>query len=121
VENGAAGLVFRQQTNEGTNAGEDGFGDGTASWGRGRIEDVILFDPADEGYSIGFNVLSAHSNLEKNLLASDLISVFQRLSTSWGDQMASVLQNAILAFLESSRGGTLFPSRSKPGLKAGLR
>src|SRR6185295_6852272 len=48
-----------------------------------------------------------HSDLEKNLLASDLVSVFQRLSTSWGDQMGSVLNNAILAFLESSRGGTL--------------
>jgi hypothetical protein len=72
-----------------------------------RFNDVIVFDPSDENYSIGFNVLSAHSDLEKNLLASDLVSVFQRLSTSWGDQMGSVLQNAILAFLESSRGGTL--------------
>lgn len=72
-----------------------------------RIADVILFDAADEAYSIGFNILTAHSDLEKTLLASDLISVFQRLSSSWGDQMASVIQNAILAFLESSRGGTL--------------
>lgn len=72
-----------------------------------RLEDVILLDPADEEYSIGFNILSAHSDLEKRLLASDLVSVFQRLSTSWGDQMASVLQNAILAFLESDQGGTL--------------
>ena len=72
-----------------------------------RIADVILFDAADEAYSIGFNILTAHSDLEKTLLASDLISVFQRLSSSWGDQMASVMQNAILAFLESSRGGTL--------------
>jgi len=72
-----------------------------------RIKDVILFDASDEEYSIPFNILSAHSDLEKNLLASDLISVFERLSTSWGDQMASVLRNGILAFLESSRGGTL--------------
>ena len=72
-----------------------------------RINDVVLVDPADEEYAIGFNILSAHSNLEKNLLASDLVAVFQRLSTSWGDQMNSVLQNAILAFLESSRGGTI--------------
>ena len=72
-----------------------------------RIADVILFDAADETHSIGFNILTAHSDLEKTLLASDLISVFQRLSASWGDQMASVMQNAILAFLESSRGGTL--------------
>ncbi|MEI7534687.1 MAG: type IV secretion system DNA-binding domain-containing protein [Verrucomicrobiae bacterium] len=72
-----------------------------------RIKDVILIDPVDEEYAVGFNILSAHSNLEKNLLASDLVAVFQRLSTSWGDQMNSVLQNAILAFLESDRGGTI--------------
>src|SRR6266705_2517525 len=72
-----------------------------------RINDVVLVDPSDEQFSIGFNILSAHSDLEKNLLASDLISVFERLSTSWGDQMGSVLQNAILAFLESDQGGTL--------------
>lgn len=72
-----------------------------------RIRDVILIDPSDEAASIGFNVLSAHSELEKTLLSSDLVSVFQRLSQSWGDQLEAVLRNAILAFLESSRGGTL--------------
>ncbi len=72
-----------------------------------RIGDVVLVDPSDSEYSIGFNILSAHSDVEKNLLASDLIAVFQRLSTSWGDQMNSVLQNAILAFLESDRRGTI--------------
>jgi hypothetical protein len=74
---------------------------------RDRLGDVILIDPSDEAASIGFNVLSAHSELEKTLLASDLVSVFQRLSQSWGDQMESVFRTAILAFLESSRGGTL--------------
>ncbi len=72
-----------------------------------RVNDVVLVDPSDEQYSVGFNILSAHSDLEKTLLASDLVSVFQRLSTTWGDQMGSVLKNAILAFLESSEGGTL--------------
>ena len=72
-----------------------------------RIADVVLVDPSDVEYPIGFNILSAHSELEKNLLASDLVSVFRRLSASWGDQMDIVLRNAILAFLESSAGGTL--------------
>lgn len=72
-----------------------------------RMDDVVLLDPSDEDYSVGFNILSAHSDLEKTLLASDLVSVFKRLSTSWGDQMGSVLNNAILVFLESRRGGTL--------------
>ena len=72
-----------------------------------RVTDVVVVDPSDEEFSVGFNILSAHSDFEKTLLASDLVSVFQRLSTSWGDQMGSVLQNAILAFLENDRGGTL--------------
>jgi Type IV secretion-system coupling protein DNA-binding domain/TraM recognition site of TraD and TraG len=76
-----------------------------------RIDDVILVDPSDDQYAVGFNILSAHSDLEKNLLASDLVAVFQRLSISWGDQMNSVLQNAILAFLESDRKGTIADMR----------
>jgi hypothetical protein len=72
-----------------------------------RFDDVVLIDPSDEDYPVGFNILSAHSEVEKNLLASDLVSVFRRLSTTWGDQMTSVLGNAILAFLESTKGGTL--------------
>lgn len=72
-----------------------------------RIHDVVLLDPSDDAYPVGFNILSAHSDLERNLLASDLVSVFRRLSTSFGDQMTTVLGNAILAFLESSEGGTL--------------
>ena len=73
--------------------------------------DVVVFDPADEEYPVGFNILSARSELEKNLLSSDLVAVFRRLSTSWGDQMNAVLGNGIIAFLESSRGGTLIGLR----------
>ena len=70
-----------------------------------RCNDVVLVDPSDEEHIVGFNILAAHSDFERNLLASDLVSTFRRLSTSWGEQMNSVLRNAILAFLESSRGG----------------
>ena len=77
----------------------------------GRADDVILFDPADPEYAVGWNMLSAHSEAEKDMLASDLVAVFRRLATSWGDQMTAVLANAILAFLESKRGGTLLDLR----------
>ncbi|MEQ1603943.1 MAG: type IV secretion system DNA-binding domain-containing protein [Pyrinomonadaceae bacterium] len=73
-----------------------------------RLNDVILFDPSDADYPIGFNILQANSELEKTLLSSDLIATFRRMSTSWGDVMDSVLANTILAFVESSQGGTLF-------------
>lgn len=76
-----------------------------------RAKDVVLFDPSDEEFPVGFNILTAHSELEKTLLASDLVAVFRRLSTSWGDQMNSVLANAILAFIESEVGGTLLDLR----------
>jgi hypothetical protein len=76
-----------------------------------RAEDVILFDPADPEYVVGWNMLSATSEAEKDMLASDLVAVFRRLATSWGDQMTAVLANAILAFLESDRGGTLLDLR----------
>ena len=76
-----------------------------------RWSDVIVIDPSDEDYPVGFNVLQAHSEVEKNLLGSDLVAVFRRLSTSWGDQMTSVLGNAALAFLESGQGGSLVDLR----------
>jgi predicted DNA-binding transcriptional regulator AlpA len=76
-----------------------------------RVSDVVVFDPADEAYPVGFNILSAHSELERTLLSSDLVAVFKRLSTSFGDQMVAVLGNAILAFLESTEGGTLLDLR----------
>jgi SHS2 domain-containing protein len=76
-----------------------------------RIQDVILIDPADGEYPVGFNILSAHSEIEKDILSSDLVAAFKRLSTSWGDQMNSVFANAILAFLESKDGGTLVDLR----------
>ena len=76
-----------------------------------RVADVVLFDPSDTDVVVGWNILGADSDTEKDLLASDLVGVFRRLSTSWGDQMTAVLANAIMVFLESSRGGTLVDLR----------
>ena len=68
-----------------------------------RVQDVVLIDPADAEFPVGLNILVAHSDIEKELLASDLVAVFRRFSTSWGDAMNSVLANAILAFLYNSK------------------
>ncbi len=72
-----------------------------------RLNDVVLIDPSDNEYSFGFNLLSAKTEVEKIVLSSDLVEAFRRHSTSWGDQMTSVLSNAINAFLNSNKGGTL--------------
>ena len=72
-----------------------------------RINDVLVIDPADGEFPVGFNILTAHSEIERDILSSDLVASFRRLSMSWGDQMNSVFANAILAFLENPDGGTL--------------
>ncbi|HAZ00603.1 MAG: hypothetical protein A2W90_04945 [Bacteroidetes bacterium GWF2_42_66] len=72
-----------------------------------RLEDVILIDPSDNEFAFGFNLLSVKTEVEKIVLSSDLVDAFKRHSTSWGDQMTSVLSNAINTFLNSSQGGTL--------------
>jgi hypothetical protein len=68
-----------------------------------RINDVVLIDPSDSAFPVACNILSTHSELEKELLASDLVMVFKRFSTSWGDQMHSVLANALLALLYNTK------------------
>lgn len=76
-----------------------------------RIKDVVLVDPSDSEYPIGLNLLSAFSEAEKTILASDLVALFRRFATSWGDQMTSVLANAITSILASHSGGTLIDLR----------
>lgn len=76
-----------------------------------RIKDVIVLDPSDEAFPIGFNIFHARSEAEKILLSSDLVKTFERLSTSWGDRMNAVLSNGILAMLEHPNGGTLLTLR----------
>jgi len=72
-----------------------------------RKNDVILIDPYDTEFPIGFNILDANTDAEKIVLSSDLVGAFKRFATSWGDNMSSVLSQAVNTFLESSRGGTL--------------
>lgn len=74
---------------------------------KNRLTDVVLIDPSDQEYSIGLNILQAHSDIEKEVLSSDLVASFRKHATSWGDQMNSVLGNAILAILEHKHGGSL--------------
>ncbi|WP_367914603.1 type IV secretory system conjugative DNA transfer family protein [Leadbetterella sp. DM7] len=71
-----------------------------------RIKDVVLIDPNDP-FPVGLNILSAHSDIEREVLASDLVAAFKRFSTSWGDQMNSIFANTIIAFLENTRTGTI--------------
>jgi hypothetical protein len=72
-----------------------------------RVDDVILVNPADTERPVAWNVLHAESEIEKTLVASDLVSIIRRFATSWGDSMTTVLSEAVSALLAYPRGGTL--------------
>lgn len=76
-----------------------------------RLHDVVLVDPSDNEFPIGLNILEAHTEIEKEVLSSDLVAIFKKYATSWGDQMSAILGNAILAILENPEGGSLHELR----------
>jgi hypothetical protein len=72
-----------------------------------RMKDVIYFNPADPDSFIGFNVLELPDPRYKHLVASGLMSIFTRIwSNVWSARMEYILNNAILALLETP-GSTL--------------
>ncbi len=75
-----------------------------------RRQDVVYFNPSDLEYSIGFNVLELSDPTdakEKNLVASGLMSIFEKLwAGTWSSRMEHIMNNTILALLDTP-GSTL--------------
>src|SRR3989344_4912729 len=72
-----------------------------------RLDDVIYFNPADPDYHIGLNVLELPDPRHKNLVASGLMGIFTKIwANAWSARMEYILNNAILALLETP-GSTL--------------
>ncbi len=72
-----------------------------------RMNDVIYFNPADPEFHIGFNVLELPDPKYKHLAASGLMSIFTKIwSGVWSARMEYILNNAILALLDTP-GSTL--------------
>ena len=66
-----------------------------------RINDVILFDVGDVEYPIGFNLLQADNEDEKNRIASGVISTFQKLfDNSRGPRLEYILRNVVLSIID---------------------
>ncbi len=65
-----------------------------------RINDVILFDVSDTDYPIGFNLLQADNEDEKNRIASWVVSTFQKLfENSWWPRLEYILRNVVLSVI----------------------
>lgn len=72
-----------------------------------RINDVIYFNPSDMEYPIGFNVLEVSDPQYKHLVASDLMGIFTKIwANVWSPRMEYILQNCVLALLDTP-GSTL--------------
>ncbi|MFW6110077.1 MAG: type IV secretion system DNA-binding domain-containing protein [Patescibacteria group bacterium] len=66
-----------------------------------RVDDVVLFDPADKKYPVGFNMLELENQEHKSLVASGLIDVFRkRFEFSWGPRLEHILRNCVMTLLE---------------------
>jgi len=65
-----------------------------------RINDVILFDPSDKDFPIGFNIFECKS-LSHSIVASGIIGVFKKIyGESWGPRLEYILRNTILTLIE---------------------
>ena len=67
-----------------------------------RLKDVIYFNPADADYHVGFNVLELIDPKYKHLVASGLMGIFTKIwANAWSARMEYILNNAILALLDT--------------------
>ena len=67
-----------------------------------RMKDVIYFNPADADYHVGFNVLELIDPQYKHLVASGLMGIFTKIwANAWSARMEYILNNAILALLDT--------------------
>ena len=72
-----------------------------------RMKDVVYFNPADTDFHIGFNVLELIDPKYKHLVASGLMGIFTKIwANAWSARMEYILNNAILALLDTP-GSTL--------------
>lgn len=71
-----------------------------------RINDVVYFNPADMDRTVQINLFEGENVQHRELIASGIISVFQKLyGYSWGPRLEYILRNALLTLLkvENSR------------------
>ncbi|MEK7555011.1 MAG: type IV secretion system DNA-binding domain-containing protein [Patescibacteria group bacterium] len=69
---------------------------------KSRAKDVIYFNPADSDFNLGFNVLELPDPKYKHLVASGLMAIFTKIwANVWSARMEYIMNNAILALLET--------------------
>lgn len=66
-----------------------------------RIEDTIVFDPADREFPVAFNLLENVADDYKSMVASGFVGIFKKIfGYSWGPRLEHILRNTVLALLD---------------------
>ena len=70
-----------------------------------RIDDVILFDPADYEYPIGFNMMQVTNAQERRQMRGDILVAIRRMfeDASWGDNIDQLFRACIATLLADTR------------------
>ncbi|MFA6305245.1 MAG: TraM recognition domain-containing protein [Candidatus Gracilibacteria bacterium] len=67
-----------------------------------RTNDVILIDPSDKDYAVGFNIFEDGDESRRSVVCSGIVGIFKRLyAESWGPRLEHILRNTVLALLEA--------------------
>jgi len=66
-----------------------------------RLDDVVIFNPADADYPISLNMLEMVDPKQRTLMADTLVDIFKKyFAESWGPRLEYILKNCILTLLE---------------------
>ena len=76
---------------------------------RERADDVIYFDPSDTARPMGLNMLEAHNEEEKELVAMDALNIMIKLfwNEIFGPRIQDYFRNAVLTLMDYPQGGAI--------------
>jgi hypothetical protein len=70
---------------------------------RHRINDVVVFDPADSQSVVKMNLFEGGSVVHRELIASGIVAMFQKMfANSWGPRLEYILRNSLLTLLSTN-------------------
>ncbi|MBW3599492.1 MAG: type IV secretion system DNA-binding domain-containing protein, partial [Planctomycetes bacterium] len=73
-----------------------------------RIDDVILFDPADTEFPFALNLLDSKDEADRERIVSETVMALERyFPSSWGPRLERLLQFTLYTILDAIPGATL--------------
>ena len=76
---------------------------------KSRIDDVVIFDPADMERPMGLNLLEAETDEEKDMVALDAMNIMIKMFDEevFGPRIQDYFRNGVLTLMADPNGGSL--------------